>query len=408
VNASAQSHAFPLLGYPGHEMLIPDIIRASGCHLWDAAGNRYVDLESGVWCTVLGHGHPVLLRTIAEQGSRIAHAGFGYTSPVVAQAAEEILDLLGLTGGRCVFLCSGSEAVEYGVRLARMLIDRPLLLSLADAYFGAYGDASLRVPDRWFSFDWTACQPCPHDAPCGPHCPRWAAIPLEKLGGFVFEPGSASGMVRFPPAKLVAAIAAQIRQSDGLIVVNEVTTGIGRTGRWFGFQHYDLDPDIVAMGKGLGNGYPVSAAAIGPATAARLGDRPVPYAQSHQNDPLGAAVAREVIRIIQREDLIARSRPKADFLLAGLEKIGRRSGKIRALRARGLMIAVELEDEPAAVRVHRRLACRGYVVTRRPGLNLLRLDPSLAIDMADIEGFLTTLEEVLATDETAAGPATQE
>jgi acetylornithine aminotransferase len=401
VNATAPAPPDLLLGYPGHEMLMADIVRASGCHLWDTAGNRYVDLESGVWCTAVGHGHPALLRTIAEQGSRIAHAGFGYTSPIVAQAAEEILDLLGFAGGRCVFLCSGSEAVEYGVRVARMLIGRPLLLTMADAYFGAYGNASTRAPDQWYSFDWSACESCLYSAPCGAHCPRWGAIPLEKLGGFVFEPGSASGRVRFPPAKLVAAIARQGRQNDGLIVVNEVTTGIGRTGRWFGFQHYGLDPDIVAMGKGLGNGYPVSATAIGPAAAARLGERPVPYAQSHQNDPLGAAVAREVIGIIQREDLIARSRPKADFLLAGLEEIGRRSGKIRALRARGLMIAVELEDEPAAVRVHRRLACRGYVAARRPGLNLLRLDPSLTIELADIEGFLKTLEEILAQEDTA-------
>jgi acetylornithine/N-succinyldiaminopimelate aminotransferase len=397
-----------LLGYPGHEMLIPDIVRASGCHLWDTAGKRYVDLESGVWCTALGHGHPALLRTIAEQGARIAHAGFGYSSPVVARAAGEILDLLGFSGGRCVFLCSGSEAVEYGVRVARMLIDRPLLLTMADAYFGAYGAASIRPPDQWYAFDWSACAPCPHDAPCGSHCPRWAAIPLDKLGGFVFEPGSSSGLVHFPPAKLVTAIAEQVRRNGGLIVVNEVTTGIGRTGRWFGFQHYGLVPDIVAMGKGLGNGYPVSAAAIGPTAAARLGDRPVPYAQSHQNDPLGAAVAREVIRIIRRKDLIARSRPKADFLLAGLEEIGRRSGKIRALRARGLMIAVELEDEPVAIRVHRELARRGYVAAHRPGLNLLRLDPSLTIEMTDIEGFLTALAEILATHDTAAGSAAKE
>ena len=389
-------------------MLIPDIIRASGCHLWDTAGKRYVDLESGVWCTVVGHCHPVLLRTIAEQGARIAHAGFGYTSPVVARAAEEILDLLGFAGGRCVFLCSGSEAVEYSVRVARMLINRPLLLVMADAYLGAYGAALTRAPDQWYGFDWSACEPCPHDAPCGSHCPRWAAIPLDKLGGFVFEAGSSSGLVRFPPAKLVTAIAEQVRRNGGLIVVNEVTTGIGRTGRWFGFQHYGLVPDIVAMGKGLGNGYPVSAAAIGPAASARLGDRPIPYAQSHQNDPLGAAVARAVIRLIQGEDLIEASRPKAEFLLEGLEEIGRRSGKIGALRARGLMVAVEFEDEPAAVRVHRELARRGYVAARRPGLNLLRLDPSLTIEMTDIEGFLTALAEILATDDTAAGSSSKE
>ena len=203
---NSQGHQPHLLGYPGHEMLIADIVRASGCSLWDAAGKRYVDMESGVWCTAVGHSHPDLLRVMAEQAARFAHAGFCYTNPVVAQAAAEILDLLGFAGGRCVFLCSGSEAVEYGVRVARLLIDRPLLLTMADSYFGAYGAASNRSPDQWYSFDWSACDPCPHGGPCGTHCRRWAAVPLEDLGGFLFEPGSSSGQVRFPPAKLIEAI----------------------------------------------------------------------------------------------------------------------------------------------------------------------------------------------------------
>ena len=119
-------------------------------------------------------------------------------------------------------------------------------------------------------------------------------------------------------------------------------------------------------------------------------------------------MAREVIRIIRREDLIAGSRPKAEALYAGLDNLRQRTGKIRALRARGLMIAVELEDEPAAVRAHRELARRGYLAARRPGLNLLRLDPSLTIGMTDIEGFLKALAEILATHDTAAGSAAKE
>ena len=85
--------------------------------------------------------------------------------------------------------------------------------------------------------------------------------------------------------------------------MNEVTTGVGRTGRWFGYQHYGLAPDIVAIGKGIGNGYPVSVTAFAPRAVDRLGGRPIKYAQSHQNDPLGAGVAREVIRVIREDGL---------------------------------------------------------------------------------------------------------
>src|SRR5512143_409039 len=100
-----------LYWYPGHELLLSDIVRAEGCHLYDAAGKRYVDLESGVWCASIGHGNPAVLRVLTEQAARISHAGFAYTSPIVEEAARDVLSLLGFEGGRCVFLCSGSEAV---------------------------------------------------------------------------------------------------------------------------------------------------------------------------------------------------------------------------------------------------------------------------------------------------------
>lgn len=385
-----------LIRYPGHDLLLPDIVRAENCHLFDAEGRRFVDLESGVWCTPLGHAHPAVLRAMAEQASRIAHTGFCYTNEIVADAARELLARLGFDGGRCVFLCSGSEAVEHGVRTAQAVIGRPLLLTMADSYFGAYGSASRKHHDEWFCFDWTACA-----EGCGEGCAHWDAIPFDRIGGFLLEPGSSSGLVRFPPVQLVRDLAARIRADGGLVLVNEVTTGIGRTGRWFGFQHYGIAPDIVALGKGLGNGYPVSATAYAPGVIERLGGAPLKYAQSHQNDPLGAAVAREVLRVIDAEGLVDRGVAVADLLLSGLEGIAARTGRIAAIRSRGLMVAVVLSDEaetPLTIRVHRGLVERGYIVGRRPGVPVLRLDPALTIETADIAGFLAALEAALADD----------
>jgi acetylornithine aminotransferase len=297
-----------------------------------------------------------------------------------------------------VFLCSGSEAVEYGVRVAQATAGRPLLMTMADSYFGAYGSASKRREDEWFCFDWSACAACPYPHECGEPCERWAAIPFSRIGGFLFEPGSSSGLVRFPPEKLVRSIVAAIKQDDGLVLVNEVTTGVGRTGTWFGYQHYGIAPDIVALGKGIGNGYPVSVVAFAPGVIDRLGGSPLKYAQSHQNDPLGAAVVREVIRVIQEGGLIQRGAEVAAILVPGLHMIQERTGKIREVRARGLMVAVDLEDDPQTsrtIRTHRELVRRGYVVGRRPGVSVLRLDPSLTISRQDIDGFLEALEAVL-------------
>jgi acetylornithine aminotransferase len=190
----------------------------------------------------------------------------------------------------------------------------------------------------------------------------------------------------------------RVQDDEGLVLVNEVTTGIGRTGAWFGYEHYGITPDIVALGKGIGNGYPVSLAAFGREAVRRLGDRPVKYAQSHQNDPLGAAVVREVVRVIQEEGLIDHGRTMGALLSSGLAALQARAGSIRDVRARGLMIALELDDDPEAsftAEVHRELVRRGYIVARRPGLNVLRLDPPLTIERADVEGFLEALEAAL-------------
>jgi acetylornithine aminotransferase len=387
-----------LFWYPGHELLVEDIVRAEGCSVWDARGKRYVDLESGVWCASIGHGNPRVLRAISEQGAQIAHAGFNYSCAIVEEAAREVLSLLGFDGGRCVLLCSGSEAVEYGVRVARMSIDRSLLLTMADSYFGAYGSASRRDASEWFLFDWFPCAECARTEECDSSCERWAAVPWDRIGGFLFEPGSSSGLVRFPPERLIRSIAHAVEESGGLFLANEVTTGIGRTGKWFGFQHYGVHPDIVAVGKGIGNGYPVSAAAFARGIGKRLAGREVKYAQSHQNDPLGAAVLIEVVRVIREEGLIERSMEISSALAGGLDKIRERTGRIREIRARGLMVGIEIDDDPdnsRTIRTHRELVRRGFLVGKRPNTNVLRLDPPLTISRAEIDSFLAAFEKAL-------------
>ncbi|MGD9331802.1 MAG: aminotransferase class III-fold pyridoxal phosphate-dependent enzyme [Desulfobacterales bacterium] len=126
-----------LIWLTGHECLVDDIVRADNCTLVDAAGNRFIDLESGVWCTPIGHSHPQIQHIMASQSGRIVHTGFCYASREANQAAQDVLELNGFQGGSCIFLCSGSEAVEYGVRVAQSLRSGMLLMTMTDAYFGA-------------------------------------------------------------------------------------------------------------------------------------------------------------------------------------------------------------------------------------------------------------------------------
>ena len=358
-------------------MLLPDIVRAENCSLFDAAGNRYVDMEAGVWCTSVGHGNPAVKQAVTRQMDRMTHVGFCYASPVVEEAAQAVQDLLTHDGGRCAFLSSGSEAVEYGVRCMRAALGKTTLMTMADSYFGAYGDAASKSDD-WFVFYWFDCQGCGLER-CTGDCPRWASIPFDRIGGFLFEPGSSSGLVRFPPAQLIEAVAETLKDKNGLFMVNEVTTGVGRTAKWFGHQHYRVQPDVAALGKGIGNGYPVSVVSMNEDVADRLGNAPIAYGQSHLNDPLGAAVVSAVVDEIKNNDLIDRAARLSEMLLGGLDEIAERRSGIVA-RGRGLMAILDLGFEPEqAARFHGRLVQEGFICALRPGSSVLRMDPALTI-----------------------------
>jgi acetylornithine aminotransferase len=380
-----------VLNCTGHKLTLPHIVEGDGAWLVDDKGKRYLDLESGVWCTPLGHGHDRVNAAIARQTGAIAHAGFCYSSDIVEDAAQAVLSITGLAGGQCVFLCSGSEAIELARQICGYITEKPATLCLHDAYLGSFSAVTERA-EGWHPFDWRDCAGCPDREDCKRDCPRLKDIPGD-ISAFVFEPGSASGFVRFPPAALIRNIVAIVRAQGGKILVNDVTTGMGRTGEWFGYNHYGIEPDLVAIGKGLGNGYPVSALAINRETAGALDGGSFKYMQSHQNDPLGAAVAHAVIGALADEGLIERAASLGAAFLDELRGLTA-SGPVTAVRGRGMMFAVDFADKAVCDAIHARLLERGYIVGNRGGT--LRIDPPLNIAEADFRAFLEAFRGLLA------------
>jgi len=384
----------------GYDLTETEIVRASGCTLVDADGREYVDFESGVWAAGLGHNHPRVNRAIATQLERISHIGYRVGNDVVEEAAAAVLDTLACADGKCVFLSSGSEAVEFGVQIARRIMEKPLLLTLADSHLAAYGSAGQKRAEEWICFDWSACRACPQARGCDEGCPYLAEIPVDQIGGLIFEPGSSGGCVRFPPTKLVRILRDSVRNRGGLVVANEVTTGMGRTGEWYGFEHYDLRPDIVALGKGLGNGYPVSAVALAPAIAERLEESEFHYAQSHQNDPLGGAVAAEVIAVMREDGVVARSAELGARFLGELRRLAERHDVVEDVRGRGLMIAMEFTADNKGFSlgsVFSDLLECGFLVGYKPAARLLRFFPPLTIAEEDIASLLESLDHILTS-----------
>jgi len=377
----------------GHKTQINDIVKAQNCTLYDSSGKQYIDLESGVWCTSIGHSNERVNNVISSQINKISHTGFCYCNQNVNNSAQKILEITGLINGKCEFICSGSEAVEFGMRVARTLSEKPKSLTFFDSYFGAYGDATDKENDRWSVFNWLDCSCNEGKGNCTGDCDEFNKILFDEVGIFIFEPGSSSGFVRFPDNKLIQKIVSKIKGNNGIIVVNEITTGVGRTGKWFGFQHYNIQPDIVAIGKGIGNGYPVSVAAISEKIASRLEKTSFLYSQSHQNDPLGATVVSEVVDTIKEKNLIDRSKKLGEYLISKLKIIQAKNPIIKNIRGRGLMMIIEFNT--SAQEIYEELIKKGFIVAKRGNSEVLRIDPALTIEKEHIDSFLNTLSEIL-------------
>jgi acetylornithine/N-succinyldiaminopimelate aminotransferase len=379
-----------------HEMVKSDIVRGESCYLYDKDGKRYVDFEAGTWCTVIGHNNPRINKKITEQIDKVMHLGYRFTNYVANEAAASLLETVNEKDGKCVFLCSGTEAVEFGITLAKLITGRNLLLALSESYLGAYGSAGMKY-GNWIEIDLHECLKC-QETQCLRDCGNLKNINMDDIATFVFEPGSRSGKVIFPPQKLIDLVVKEIKSSDGLIVANEVTTGFGRTGKWYGYNHYGIRPDIIAIGKGLGNGYPVSAVVIKNEIGRELENRKFRYVQSHQNDPLGCAIANEVIKIIREDDLVNRSHRLGSKFMGYLEELKNRFSFVKEVRGRGLMIGLEIvgsNDKFNVELIFDEMLKRGFIIGFKPDANLTRFLPPLTIEESEIEAMVENLNTVL-------------
>jgi acetylornithine/N-succinyldiaminopimelate aminotransferase len=381
-----------------HDFVKDDMVRGENCYLYDRNGKKYVDFESGIWCTMLGHAHPGINRRMIEQISKVTHLGPKYTSRLAEQAAVTLLDTVSDKSGKCVFLSSGSEAVELGVNIAKLVTGKKGMLVLSESYLSAYGSAGTR-DDSWMAIDSDVCSRC-KETGCNSGCPNLKGIDFDQVAAFVFEPGSSFGKVRFPPKKLIRLLVRETRNSGGLLVVDEVTTGLGRTGKWYGFNHYGLKPEVVTLGKGLGNGYPVSAVFLRQEIAGQLEKSGFRYVQSHQNDPLGCAVASEVVKTIQEDGLVDRSEKLGRKLVRHLQALKDEFASIKEVRGRGLMAAVDFSKSTgrlSAESVANEMLRKGFILGFSPEANLIRFLPPLTIEEGEIDNVIEHLGLVLTT-----------
>ena len=359
------------------------IVRSKGCYQYDAEGRTYIDFESGVWCANIGHNHERLIHALENQLHESIHHGYRFSSYQAENLSQKLLQLTGFNTGSSVFLRSGSEAVNLAITIARHLTKRKKILKIEDTYLSAYGFGSIAAEN---------------DLPVSVKFDDSKAvetIDFSEISALVLETGGASiAPVRFPSGDFVKKLIEATIQNKTYIIAEEVTTGIGRTGKWFGFQHYDIIPNMVVTGKGLGNGYPISAVTLDMQTTKAFEAAPFRYAQSHQNDPLGCAVAIEVIKTIEDEYLIQRCNETGSYFKGKLEQIAiNHHSKVKKIRARGLMLAIEFESDVDGEKIADCLFDGGFIVGYKA--NALRFLPPFVIQKTDIDLMIQKLDELL-------------
>jgi acetylornithine/N-succinyldiaminopimelate aminotransferase len=365
-------------------------VRGEGSRLWDDAGRQYLDFLSGLAVTSLGHAHPAVAEAVCAQARTLLHVSNLYGTQPQRDVAITLDRLIDSGPGRVFFCNSGAEANEAAIKLARKWAG-PGRFAVVSAYGSFHGRTLATLHATGQPTKHEPFQPLPEgfrhvawrdlDALASALDPSVAAVLLEPVQG--------EGGVNAAGADYFRGVRALCDERGILMVVDEVQTGLGRTGRWFGFQHYDIQPDIVTIAKALGNGVPIGACWARNEVAAAF--VPGDHATTFGGQPLATAAARAVLATMESEQVTERARQSGEYLTRLLEKV---SG-VRSVRGLGLLIAVELEDGKGAGPVAAAALDAGLVVNAVTP-TALRLAPSLLVSEAEMDEAVAILDRAVA------------
>ncbi|MBK5223406.1 MAG: acetylornithine transaminase [Acidimicrobiia bacterium] len=364
-------------------------VRGEGSWLWDRDGTRYLDFLSGLAVTSLGHAHPAVADAIAEQARTLLHVSNLFATEPGPDVARTLDRLLG--GGGQVFFCnSGAEANEAAIKLARKWggHNRYQIVSTYGSFHGRTL-ATLHAtgqPSKWEGF-----QPLPE----GFRHVAWDDLDAldgaidDTVAAVLVEPVQGEGGVNPATAEYLQGMRQLCTDRGVLLMFDEVQTGLGRTGRWFGHQHAGIVPDVVTMAKALGNGVPVGAcwASTGVAAAFEPGD----HATTFGGQPLAMAAARAVLAVMEAEDVPAKATRAGERIRSLAAELPAVAGS----RGEGLLIGIALVDGVDA-RVVAAAALDAGLVINAVTPTTLRLAPSLLVTDDEIDAALDILRTVLA------------
>ncbi len=364
-------------------------VRGEGCWLWDRNDTRYLDFLSGIAVVSLGHAHPRVADAVAEQARTLCHVSNLYATEPQMHVARTIDRLVGGPSGQVFFANSGAESNECAIKLARKWAGhgRYTVISAGRSFHGRTL-ATLHATGQAEKHE--AFQPLPEGFR---HVPWDDIAELEKAiddtaAAVLLEPIQGEGGINVPSDGYLQAVRELCDDRGLLLMLDEVQTGLARTGRWFAHHHDGVVPDVVTMAKALGNGMPIGACWARSDVAAAF--KPGDHATTFGGQPLAASAAKATLEVMQELGLPARAAAAGETMRAAVEALD----GVTSVRGRGLLLGVELADERPAAEVVTAAMAAGLVLGTA-GTTSLRIAPPLIISDDEIAHGVAVLDKVL-------------
>jgi len=374
-----------------------EIVRGKGSHLWDSQGKKYLDFTSGIAVTNLGHSHPEWIKQVQHQVELLAHCSNLYSIPEQVRLAERLARKIG--PGKVLFCNSGAEANEALIKLSRLHGEqgegkRTKILVARNGFHGRTLGAL------------SATESSKYRKGFEPLLPGFVFCKLNELSDFenaiddetvaiLVESIQGEGGLHVSSDSFLQGIEKLCQKNNLLFLMDEVQAGIARTGEFLGYQKSGVQPDAIAMAKGLGGGFPIGAIWVKDSSSSLFA--PGSHGTTFGGSPLACSAAHAVLDVIEKEDLIAQAKVLGDYLLQGIQKLAENfPKKILEIRGRGLMLGVQLADEPGELVSI--LRDNGLLAVGAAG-QTLRLLPPLTITQDEIDQGLKILRQSLSAFE---------
>lgn len=370
---------------------LPIVIdKGEGCYVWDLDGNRYLDLVAGIAVNSLGHSHPAVTKAIQEQCGKLLHCSNLYWIENQVKLAKLLVEKSGL--GKAFFCNSGAEANEAAIKLARKWGngEKYHIITMQKSFHGrTLGSLAATAQEKYQK----AFRPLPEG---------FSAVPLGDLEALekeirpetcaiMLEPIQGESGIHVPSKEYMQGVQALCRKHHILLILDEVQTGLGRTGKAFAFQNFGLEPDIISLAKAIANGVPMGAIVAKTEVADCF--QPGDHATTFGGTPIASAAGFAACSILLEDDFLANVQEVGQYFREQLQGIAERhSGMIQEVRGMGLMIGCELTG--SAKDAAARLLEQGVLVNSI-GDHVLRFVPPLVISKEQIDNFIAVLEPIL-------------